>query len=46
MITISNEDHRRIIKALIAYADTPHDGTTKEINRRRIAKVHVRKLER
>ena len=46
MVTISNTDLGRIIKALIAYVDTPHDGSTREINARRIAKVTLNKLQR
>ena len=46
MICVSNADARRIIRALKTYADTEHDGSTKAINDRRIAKQLARKLSR
>ena len=46
MVSISNTDYRRVIKALIAYVDTPHDGSTREINARRIAKQTITRLQR
>lgn len=46
MKTISNTDYAAVVEFLREYADTPDGGSLKAFNRRRRAKVLVRKLER
>lgn len=44
MKTISNTDYTAIMEFLRDYADTPDGGSLKAFNRRRRARVLVRKL--